>query len=112
MQEIKLIRGDSAIIEFSIEEEIDWDSIQTLILTAKPYPSGNILFQKNKEDFTKEENIYSVELLPEDTQELTCSNFVFDIEITLNDRTRGTLLGKISLEKDITTHTVGDIDET
>lgn len=109
--EDELIRGDSAIIEFSLEEGITLSDIDTLILTAKKWTDGNILFTKNKEDFVAEENNYSVEILPVDTQELDLRNFVYDIEITLKDGTRGTLLGKINLVKDITTHKAGGTDE-
>ena len=108
--EEELIRGDSAVIEFSIEEDITLDDIETLILTARVHPDCEELFTKNKKDFTLENNIYSVEILPEDTQELNLKKFYFDIEITLKDGTRGTLLGKINLEKDITTHKSGGAD--
>ena len=33
------------------------------------------------------------------------------IEFSLTDGTRGTLLGKIELKKDVTTHKAGDTDE-
>lgn len=106
--EEELIRGDSAVIEFSLTDDdgqvIPMSMIDTLILTARIHPDCDILFTKNKEDFTLENDIYSVEILPEDTQELNLKKFHFDVEITLIDGTRGTLLGKLELIKDITTH--------
>lgn len=113
--EDELIRGDSAVIEFSLSDidgkDVLLSDIDTLILTARAYNDGDVLFEKTKEDFKNEGNNYSVEILPIDTQELTLREFVYDIEITLNDGTRGTLLGKINLIKDRTTHKVGDTDE-
>lgn len=109
--ESNLIRGDSVVIEFSLSEDITLSDIDTLILTARDWDDGNILFTKLKKDFVVNENNYSIEILPVDTQELTLREFVYDIEITLNDGTRGTLLGKINLIKDRTTHKVGDTDE-
>lgn len=113
--EDKLIRGDSAVIEFSLSDDDGKDillsDIDTLILTARAYNDGNILFEKSKENFKNEGNNYSVEILPEDTQELSLTDFVYDIEITLTDGTRGTLLGKIELKRDVTTHKAGDTDE-
>ncbi len=109
--ESNLIRGDSVVIEFSLSEDITLSDIDTLILTARDWDDGNILFTKSKKDFVVNENNYSIEILPVDTQELTLREFVYDIEITLNDGTRGTLLGKINLIKDRTTHKVGDTDE-
>lgn len=113
--EDELIRGDSAVIEFSLLDDdiknIELSDIDTLILTARDYNDGDILFTKSKEDFKNEGNNYSVEILPEDTQELSLKKFIYDIEITLADGTRGTLLGKIELKKDVTTHKAGDINE-
>lgn len=113
--EDELIRGDSAVIEFSLSDDDGKDiilsDIDTLILTARDYADGNILFSKVKEDFRCEGNNYSVEILPEDTQELSLKEFVYDIEITLTDGTRGTLLGKINLKRDVTTHKAGGTDE-
>ena len=112
--EEELIRGDSAVIEFELtddnDEVIPLSDIDTLILTARIHPDCEILFTKNKENFNLENDIYSVEILPKDTQELDFNKFYFDVEITLTDGTRGTLLGRIELIKDITTHKSGGVD--
>lgn len=112
--EEELIRGDSAVIEFSLTDDdgqaIPMSMIDTLILTARIHPDCEVLFTKNKEDFILENDIYSVEILPEDTQDLNMKKFYFDVEITLTDGTRGTLLGRIELIKDITTHKSGGAD--
>ena len=105
-----MVRGDSAIIEFSIEEDITMDDIDTLILTARKYPDEDILFTKNKESFTLNDKICTVELLPENTQELTLDKIFLDIEITLIDGTRKTLLAIIKLKKDMTTHNSGGVE--
>lgn len=112
--EEELIRGDSAVIEFELtddnDENIPLSDIDTLILTARPYPDCEELFTKEKSDFALEDKTYSVEILPKDTEELNLKKFYFDIEITLKDGTRSTLLGEINLEKDITTHKSGGAD--
>ena len=112
--EDELIRGDSAVIEFELTDDenkiIPLENIDTLILTARTYPDSEELFSKDTGDFLFENDIYSVEILPEDTQELNITKFYFDIEITLTDGTRRTILGKLDLEKDITTHKSGGVD--
>lgn len=108
--EDELIRGDSLIINIELEEEITMNDIDTLTLTARPYVDGDILFDKSKEDFKIEDNIISVEILPEDTQELIYKKFEFDVEIVLKDRTTRSVLGLINLIKDYTTHKKGSDD--
>ena len=114
--EDELIRGDSAVIEFSLSDidgkDVLLSDIDTLILTARAYNDGDVLFEKSKEDFKNEGNNYSVEILPKDTQELSLKEFIYDIEITLIDGTRGTLLGKINLKRDVTTHKAGGTNES
>ena len=111
-----LIRGDSLIIEFPITDEqgeiIHIEELDTLILTArqkanKVYP---VLFEKEKEDFVYENEVYSIEILPTDTEQLNVKSFSFDIEATLKDGTRQTIIGEIDLEHDCTIHG-GDEDE-
>ena len=103
----ELIRGDSFVIEIETEEDITMNDIDTLTLTARPYTDAEVLFEKNKDDFNIENNIISVEILPEDTQELIYKSFGFDIEIVLKDKTTKTVLGRINLVKDYTTHKKG-----
>ena len=105
--EYELIRGDTAIIEIETEENLTSKEIAALTLTARTYADGNILFNKKTDDFKIENNIISVEILPEDTQELIYENFGFDIEIVLKDGTIKSVLGKIKLIKDYTTHKKG-----
>lgn len=115
MEENNFIRGDSYVIEFTLSDEnnenIELDSIDTLILTARIYPDSSILFSKNKKDFKLENKVYVVEIFPQDTQELIIDKFYYDIEITLIDGTRSSYLGIIDLEKDITTHTSGGVSD-
>ena len=113
--EEELIRGDSAIIEFELtdnnDKNISLEDIDTLILTARIYPDKQILFTKEKEDFKVENDIYYVELFPEDTQELSIDKFFFDVEVTLkNNGGRGSFLGILKLKKDMTTHKSGGVD--
>ena len=58
--EDELIRGDSAVIEFDLSDDDGKDillsDIDTLILTARDYIDGHILFTKSKEDFENEGN--------------------------------------------------------
>ena len=109
--EEELIRGDTCVIEFDVEEDIKMDDIATLTLTARPYADGKELFTKNKDDFTLENKVFSVELKPEDTQELEISKFGFDIEIVLANGTTTSIVGEIKLVMDYT-RKVGDANET
>ena len=112
MNEIEFVRGDTPKLSFPIinksGEVIPMENIDTLILTCRRNPdkSYKILFEKNKGDFTFEDNKYKVKLKAEDTQELTYSNntFYFDIEVTLTNGTRKTKLFELNLEKDCTIH--------
>lgn len=99
-----LIRGDSCIIEFSIEEDISIEDIEAITLTARTYAEGTILFTKNKEDFTLEDKVFSVEIKAEDTQELKTKKFGFDIEIVLNDGTTASIIDTFELVADYTHH--------
>lgn len=111
-----LIRGDSLIIDFPITDEegtiIPIEELDTLFLTARQKPSKSypVLFEKEKEDFTYENEIYSIEILPTDTEQLNLKVFYYDIEATLKDGTRQTIIGGIDLEHDCTIHG-GDEDE-
>ena len=108
--EDELIRGDSLVIDVEIEEEITMDDIDTLTLTARPYADGEVLFAKSKDDFSIENKVISVEILPKDTQELIHQKFGFDIEIVLKDGTTRSVLGLIKLVRDYTTHKKGSDD--
>lgn len=68
------------------------------------------MFDKSKDNFKIENNIISVEILPEDTQELSCRKFEFDVEIVLKDGTTRSVLGLINLIRDYTTHKKGSDD--
>lgn len=113
--ENNIIRGDSFVIEFTISDEnensINFNDIDTLYLTARKKADSKVLFMKDKDDFKLENNTYSVEILPTDTEEFEISDFEYDIEVTLIDNTRQTKTGKINLEKDFTTHKGGGVNE-
>ena len=109
--EEELIRGDSCVIEFDVKEDITMDNIKTITLTARPYADGEELFTKNKENFTLEGKVFSVEIKPEDTQYLEITKFGFDIEIVLTDETTSSLIGEIKLVKDYS-YKVGDTNGT
>ncbi len=113
--ENNLIRGDSCVIEFTISDEqgkhINIEDIDTLYLTARKVADSKILFSKKKEDFNLENNVYTVEILPTDTEEFKITEFEFDIEITLLDGTRQSKTGKINLDYDFTTHKGGAVNE-
>ena len=114
MKVIEPIRGDTIFIVFPLVNEEDEtilkEEIETMFLTARQFPSKSspILFEKNIDDFTLDEDGYNVVIQPEDTQELEDEEIFFDIEITLKDSTRQSKVGKIDLTKDITIH--GGVD--
>ena len=110
------IRGDSLTIDFPITDEngatISIEELKTLFLTAREKPDKTypVLFEKEKEDFTYENEMYSVEICPIDTEQLDLKILYYDIEATLMDGTRQSIIGKIDLEHDCTIHG-GDEDE-
>ena len=108
MEEIKIIRGDTATLAFPITNKtgqgILLSDIDTLILTCRN-KYYEMLFNKNKEDFRFEDNKCKVDLNPEDTEQINCSNPIyFDIEVTLKNGTRKSKLCELKLMKDYTTH--------
>ena len=114
MDEINIIRGDSATISVPItnknKEPIDINTIDELYLTCRVAPSkqSTILFRKEKEDFyVTEDNKFKVNLLPEDTQSMEYSGtskvFYFDIEVTVGT-IRKSRIYAIDMTKDYTIH--------
>lgn len=113
--ENNIIRGDSWIIEFTITDEndnnISIEDIDTLYLTARKVADSKILFYKEKKDFVVTNNGYSVNILPTDTEKFKITEFEFDIEVTTKDGIRQSIIGKINLEKDYTTHKGGVVND-
>ena len=110
----ELIRGDTGVIEFDLfdddKNKILLADIEEIICTARTYIGGGVLFRKTLADVINTENHYEIEIKPEDTEQLK-ENFGYDIEITLKDGTRGTLLGKIILIEDYSTRKDGKLNE-
>jgi len=100
---MKFIRGDSQPFKFRIidneEKNISSETIEKLILTCRKYnlQSSPVIFDKNKEDFTFEENYWHSEFKPEDTRELDYGIYNFDIECTLKDGTVKTLKSQFEI---------------
>lgn len=108
MEEIEIIRGDTATLAFPIcnktGEAILLSDIDTLILTCRN-KLYNVLFSKDTKDFRFEDNKYKVDLKTEDTEQINCSNpLSFDIEVTLKNGTRKSKICELNLMKDYTTH--------
>lgn len=110
MEILNIIRGDTYVLEFPINDEdknpIKIDDIKTLLLTARELPNKKspVLFSKTKEDFSIVDDMYNVTIEPTDTEQLDIVTFYFDIEATLFDGTRGTIIRRVDLTKDYTIH--------
>lgn len=110
MNEIELIRGDTLTLVFPLTDDegntIAMDDIDTMFLTARQYPNkeSRVLFSKETKDFSFIDSLYEVDLLSADTETMLLKNFYFDIEVTLKDRTRKTVIYQVNLVKDYTIH--------
>lgn len=110
---MNIIRGDTLIIAVPITnkngDSINIEDITELYLTCREKPDKNskIIFQKEKSDFTFEDNKYKVDLLAEDTEQLSFAgnskNFYFDVEVTTQDM-RKSKIYEITIDKDYTIH--------
>lgn len=109
MVNFSFIRGDTFLFKFKIldksKNSIEKSDISTLILTCRKQKNDLIMFTKNIDDFTVDDNGYfHGEFKPEDTQELESGEYYFDIEVTLTSGKRKTKLYTFILEKDATKH--------
>lgn len=105
---MKFIRGDSQPFKFKITKQdgsnVNENDIKSLRLTCRKYnsKSSEILFNKNKEDFTFREDYWHSEFKPEDTRELDYGIYNFDIECTLTDGTVKTLKSQFEITEEDT----------
>lgn len=110
MAAIEFMRGDSQPIKFRIMKSDDtqpeMSEISTLILTCRKRPreDSEILFQKNKVDFTFSEGYFRIMFQPEDTENLDYGTYAFDIECTLNNGYRKSLYSEFKITNEVTMH--------
>lgn len=108
MEDVEIIRGDTATLAFPMNnksgETIQLTDIETLIMTCRN-KCYDILFSKETEDFRFEDGKYKVDLKAEDTEQSNFTNpLYFDIEVTLKNGTRKSRIYELNLVKDYTVH--------
>lgn len=107
---MNLTRGDTLKIKFAIQntqgDKISKEDISTLFLTLKKSSySKEYIFQKTLQDFEVDDNgMYCVIFEPKDTETLDYGEYVFDIEVTLQNRYRKTRIYKLELTEEATFH--------
>lgn len=114
MNELSFIRGDSFPFKFDVTNKdgviMDKTQIKSMILTCRKHASedSKILFTKNIDDFTFEDEYYHGCFEPEDTQELNYGKYHFDIEVTSNSGYRKTLKSHFEITEETTIHKEGE----
>lgn len=94
---IKVTKNDGSILK---KEEVD-----TIFVTCRqlPYKEMPILFQKNIDDVTIDEESYlHIMFDPENTEQLDYGKYYFDIEITLKNGYRKTKLDVFTITQETT----------
>ena len=110
MLKIEMIRGDYKKVKFKLEpkEKTDLIKFDDIYITCKKnHYTEEFIFQKrlSRNEITKdEEGNYHFEILPEDTEKVTYSTYVFDIELykESNPRIKQSFLGELIVEKEVT----------
>ena len=107
---IEMPKGDYRPIKFKIKNKDGSDfniDIQEIFITFKEnYLIKDMLFQKrlsNGDIIKKEDGYYHFGIMPEDTQNLNCKDYVFDIEIYNKEPLiKQTILGVLKLTSEVT----------
>lgn len=106
--EIEMPRGDLRNVSFSIKNNgvlVDVVFDEIYVTFKKNEYSKDALFQKKLTDGTitkGNDNIYYFTINPEDTDDLTYGNYLFDIEIVKIGTIKKTIVGTLILTKEAT----------
>lgn len=106
---IKMPRGDRRDLKFSIKDRsgeiISTDFDEIYFSCKKGFNNPEVLFQKKLSDgtITKDENsIYHLAIIPTDTDNLRYGNYVFDIELVIENSLKQTTVGELLLTNEVT----------
>lgn len=97
-----MIRGDTVRFFLSFKN-LDEDPDEIWFSVRENYDAPYI-FQKSLDDGITPDNEggYLVHIAPEDTQELTAGQYIYDLELKIGEDITTPLMGKIELVADVT----------
>lgn len=108
---LKFVRGDTCLFKVKLitngEGIIELKDIDTIFITCrqKTTKDSNTLFIKTMEDMVLDEYGYlHCKFDPSDTENLYYGDYYFDIEVTLTNGIRKTVLHKFTLTQETTIH--------
>ena len=106
-KDIKLIRGDTVKLKIR-RHDANGDPIlvpaQKLFMTVKTqYSAKNVILQKTIDDmFFTPDGFYHITINPEDTDGLPYGEYVYDIEIVIDDYKKTVCKGTLILDTEAT----------
>ena len=107
--DITMPRGDLRVVRFQVldsegnKTDLAFDEIY--VTFKKNFNQKDYLFQKRLTDNTIMQldlGDYQFTILPEDTNGLTVTNYVFDIEVLFSSQIKQTFVGKLTLTPEVT----------
>ena len=101
--QINMARGDT--LSFGLEFEGLGQNLDSAFMTVKKNAlDEDFIFQKSLGNgiTKKEDYVYIVRVLPEDTAELDAGEYAFDVQITANGDVFTIMLGVLILSQDVT----------
>lgn len=108
--DIEFVRGDTFPFKFKLSYKdgnvIQKENIEAMVLTCRKYNEEvyPVLFQKSIDDFELKDEYYHACFNPEDTENLDYGIYNFDIEITLKNGYRKSLVSSFRITQEATIH--------
>lgn len=107
---LDMIRGDTLIFTFEIEG-LNEDLDSCYFSCKKNIDDESYTFQKSLEDgITKEEvGKYKVRIAPNDTHDINIGNYIYDLQIGIDEDIYTIMSGQLRIEKEITEETYEEL---
>lgn len=108
MENITMPRGDLRNVHFTVHDANDSEvsnGFTQITFTVKANTSSRkIVIQKKLTDgtITKDGNVYSFSIKPEDTDYLDYGTYYYDIELIRGDEIHQTFVGKLIITEEVT----------
>ena len=94
---IKMVRGDTACIEISLDNHTLVKGDQVKFTVKKSMTSEEVSIQKIITEFT-DEGTAMLRLLEEDTKDLDAGDYLYEIEVRLIDGTIDTIINAVQFK--------------
>ena len=110
---ITMVRGDTRAFKvpflYSDGSQVQDKDIESIRLTCRKSTNAlsPALFEKETKDFKVSDSYLYCQFNPTDTESLDYGQFYFDIEVTLKNGYRKTMLYKLKLTEETTIHSGG-----